>query len=163
MAGYTIRNRRLTDEEFFRIRREEVLPQWETGAQLENLEECVAAAYELSVGLGRNYALKLYEGTLFFVSHDRKLINSVADRIITIEDCRLNTFEGSYEELMEFRKRAASVMVFDKQKQKLLLDTRISEVLSRLSIPGKGDDIAALDLEYKKLLQELRQLETGGI
>jgi methylaspartate mutase epsilon subunit len=61
MKGYTIRSRRLTDEEFFRIRREEVLPQWETGRQLENLDECIAAAYELSVGLGRNYALKLAE------------------------------------------------------------------------------------------------------
>jgi methylaspartate mutase epsilon subunit len=61
MQEYTIRNKRLTDEEFFRIRREEVLPQWETGKQIENLDECIAAAYELSVGLGRNYAITLKE------------------------------------------------------------------------------------------------------
>ena len=59
MAKYTIRNKRLTDEEFFRIRKEEVLPQWETSREIENLDENIAAAYEHSVGLGRNYALKL--------------------------------------------------------------------------------------------------------
>lgn len=55
---YTIRNRRLTDEEFFHIRNTEVLPQWESGKAIENLDECFAAAKELSVGLGRNYALQ---------------------------------------------------------------------------------------------------------
>ena len=59
MAKYAIRNKRLDDDEFFRIRREEVLPQWETGKDLENLDECIAAAKELSVGLGRNYAIQL--------------------------------------------------------------------------------------------------------
>jgi methylaspartate mutase epsilon subunit len=59
MAKYEVRNRRLSDEEFFRIRKEEVLPQWETGRELENLDECIAAAYELSVGAGKNYALTL--------------------------------------------------------------------------------------------------------
>ena len=54
MAEYTIRNKRLDDDEFFRIRREEVLPMWETGKQLENLEECIDAARECSEG--KNYA-----------------------------------------------------------------------------------------------------------
>jgi methylaspartate mutase epsilon subunit len=58
MAKYTIRNKRLTDDEFFRIRKEEVLPQWETSREIENLDENIAAAYELSVGAGRNYAIK---------------------------------------------------------------------------------------------------------
>ena len=43
----SVRNQRLTDDEFFRIRREEVLPQWETGKDIENLDENVAAAREL--------------------------------------------------------------------------------------------------------------------
>jgi methylaspartate mutase epsilon subunit len=51
-----IRNQRLSDEEFFRIRREEVLPQWETGRALTDLDECIAAAKELSQG--KSHALK---------------------------------------------------------------------------------------------------------
>jgi methylaspartate mutase epsilon subunit len=50
-----IRNQRLGDEDFFRIRKEEVLNQWETGRQLEDLDECIAAAKELTDGF--NYAL----------------------------------------------------------------------------------------------------------
>ena len=56
-----IRNKRLTDEEFFRIRKEEVLPQWKTSHDIENLDENISAAYELSVGAGRNYAIALRE------------------------------------------------------------------------------------------------------
>ena len=61
MPEYTIRNKRLSDDEFFRIRKEEVLPQWETSRDIENFDECIAAAYEYSVGLDRNYAIKLRE------------------------------------------------------------------------------------------------------
>ncbi|HEY0877099.1 MAG TPA: hypothetical protein VGE10_01475 [Zeimonas sp.] len=53
----TVRNERLGDDEFFRIRNEEVLPQWETGRALHDLDECIAAARELSQG--KNQTLKL--------------------------------------------------------------------------------------------------------
>ncbi len=36
-ASITVRNERLSDEEFFRIRREEVLPQWETGKEIDKV------------------------------------------------------------------------------------------------------------------------------
>jgi len=56
---WPIKNIRLSDEEFFRIRREEVLCQWETGKELENLDECIAGAKEVSEG--KNYALRLLD------------------------------------------------------------------------------------------------------
>lgn len=104
-------------------------------------------------------SLKLYEGTLFFVSHDRKLISSIADRIISIEDHKLNTFEGSYAEYNEFKNSPSTANV-DKQKQRLILDTRMAEILGRLSMPGKGEDLELLDMEYKKILTEIRKLES---
>jgi len=52
-----IKNERLSDEEFFKIRNNEVLTQWETGKQVANLEENIAAAKELSQG--KSYALTL--------------------------------------------------------------------------------------------------------
>lgn len=54
-----VKNVRLSDDRFFKIRREEVLPQWETGRQIEDLDECVAAAKELSEG--KNYARRFME------------------------------------------------------------------------------------------------------
>jgi len=108
-------------------------------------------------------AMRLHEGTILFASHDRKLISSTADRIIFIEDSRLNTFEGSYGEYVEYRKRSADSVETERKRQKLLLDTRLSEILSRLSMPGKDDDVEQLDMEYKKILAEIRQLESGKI
>ena len=57
--GAAVQNKKLTDDEFFRIRREEVLPQWDTGKEIENLEENIAAAKEISQG--KNSALKFLE------------------------------------------------------------------------------------------------------
>lgn len=106
-------------------------------------------------------AMRLYEGTILFASHDRKLITNIADRIVLIEDCRLNTFEGSYGEYVESGKRADDSGETDRDMKKLLLDTRLSEVISRLSMPGKGDDVEQLDMEYKSILAEIKQLKSG--
>jgi len=54
-----IKNKRLTNEEFFKIRKEEVLPMWATGKGVENLSECIEIAKELSQG--KNFAMKLKE------------------------------------------------------------------------------------------------------
>ncbi len=43
-------------------------------------------------------ALKEFEGTVLFVSHDRYFISAVADKIVEIEDKKLNTYEGNYAE-----------------------------------------------------------------
>jgi methylaspartate mutase epsilon subunit len=56
--AFAIRNKKLSDEEFFK-KREEVLKQWETGRQVANLKENIAVAGELS--RGKSYALTLAE------------------------------------------------------------------------------------------------------
>jgi macrolide transport system ATP-binding/permease protein len=104
-------------------------------------------------------ALKLYEGTVLFVSHDRKLISSTADRIMAIEDCSIKTFNGSYEEYLESKREVKLSKAEERYKMKLVLETRLSEVLGRLSMPGKEDDIQALDLEYKDLLKKIKEIE----
>ena len=43
------------------------------------------------------YALKNYEGTVFFVSHDRYFINTVSTRIIELRDKVLYNFIGNYD------------------------------------------------------------------
>ncbi len=54
-----VRNRKLSDEEFFKIRNEQVLPQWETGKAIQDLDECIAAARQLTEG--KNHAIILKE------------------------------------------------------------------------------------------------------
>ncbi len=45
-----------------------------------------------------NNALKVYEGTLIFVSHDREFVSTLANRILEIRDKKMIVFDGSYEE-----------------------------------------------------------------
>jgi ATPase subunit of ABC transporter with duplicated ATPase domains len=47
-----------------------------------------------------NLALENYPGTLFFVSHDREFISSLATRIIEITENGVVDFKGSYDEYL---------------------------------------------------------------
>ena len=48
-------------------------------------------------------ALKAYEGTILFVSHDRWLVESLATRIIEITPSGIDDYYGNYREFMERR------------------------------------------------------------
>jgi len=48
-----------------------------------------------------NLALENYPGTLFFVSHDREFISSLATRVIDIRPDRVVNFKGTYEEYLQ--------------------------------------------------------------
>ena len=47
-----------------------------------------------------NLALENYPGTLFFVSHDREFISSLATRIIEITADGINNFKGGYDDYL---------------------------------------------------------------
>ncbi|MFA5250214.1 MAG: ATP-binding cassette domain-containing protein [Parachlamydiales bacterium] len=54
------------------------------------------------------WGLEEYQGTLIFASHDRDLIDSVANRIFAFENHRLQIFDGSYKEYLERQKPASA-------------------------------------------------------
>ena len=47
-----------------------------------------------------NTALDKYKGTLFFVSHDREFVSSIATRIIEIKADGIVDFTGNYEDYL---------------------------------------------------------------
>lgn len=47
-----------------------------------------------------NTALKKYDGTIIFVSHDREFVSSLATRVVEIKDQRLLDYQGSYNEYL---------------------------------------------------------------
>jgi len=47
-----------------------------------------------------NLALENYPGTLFFVSHDREFVNSIATRIIEMTPTGINQYSGTYDEYL---------------------------------------------------------------
>lgn len=51
-------------------------------------------------------ALTAFDGTLLFVSHDRRFIEAVATKIALIENRSLSVFDGNYPQFLEQRKLA---------------------------------------------------------
>ena len=49
-------------------------------------------------------ALKEFEGTIVFVSHDRSFMDNVATRILQIKDRKITSFRGNYSEYLEEKK-----------------------------------------------------------
>lgn len=47
-----------------------------------------------------NTALDKYKGTLFFISHDREFVSSIATRILEIKEDLIIDFSGNYEDYL---------------------------------------------------------------
>lgn len=101
--------------------------------------------------------LKDYDGTILFVSHDRKFIKKVATDIFIIKNNKINTFRGNYDEYLKFINKSNNINV-NYKNEKMILENKLSEIVGRLSMPGKNDDIEKLDAEYKKLLKSLKEV-----
>lgn len=103
--------------------------------------------------------LKEYEGTLLFVSHDRKFVSNIASQIMTIENFQIKLFPGTYQEYLERNNDSLKDQKEEIQAKLFILKNRLSEVIGKLSLPAKGEDIQALDEEYYKILAEIKKLE----
>src|SRR5699024_5673834 len=73
--------------------------------------------------------LSEYEGTIIFVSHYRKFIENVANIVVVIQNKDLTFFDGTYK---QYKSHQSSKIRDSIQDESLLLETKISEVLSRL-------------------------------
>lgn len=56
-----------------------------------------------------NQALKKYEGTIIFVSHDREFVSSLATRVLEIKDKTMIDFQGTYDEYLTDLERNRAV------------------------------------------------------
>jgi ATP-binding cassette subfamily F protein 3 len=53
-------------------------------------------------------ALVAFPGTVLLVSHDRALLDAVAERTLAIEDCELHAYDGGWAEMLRRREERAS-------------------------------------------------------
>lgn len=93
-----------------------------------------------------------FKGTVLFVSHDRRLIEQVANRIIEIKDRSLSVFEGNWREFHEYTPKKERD---GKEDELLLLSTKITEVLSKLSF----EPSQALEEEFQQLLEQKKRIQ----
>ena len=89
------------------------------------------------------------------ISHDRKLISSICNKIFEIKDCKLITFNGNYYDYSQSHNKKVRN---NKEDEKMLLRTKLSEVLSRLSIEKSDIIKEKLEEEYNKILEKLNNI-----
>lgn len=100
--------------------------------------------------------LKEYDGSLLFVSHDRSFISKVADMIMNIDDYKINMFDGTYEQFSNVTYQSKSLDDQEVEKQVLILENQLTEVIGKLAMPSKNYDMQALDREYNEILDKLK-------
>lgn len=66
---------------------------------------------------GLEAALKEFDGTVIFVSHDRYFLSAIASSVAEIEDKKLSCFAGGYEEYIAEKKRASLPEKRDEHKR----------------------------------------------
>ena len=103
-------------------------------------------------------SLKEYDKTLMIVSHDRKFINAIANQIMVIEDSKIKMFMGTYNEYLNKKDKGLNNRD-EIQKQIIILENRLSEVIGKLSIKLKKEDLEILDKEYYEIVGKLKNLK----
>lgn len=95
------------------------------------------------------YLMKEFKGTILFVTHDVDLINNVATNIMIIKDKKIIEFEGNYAKYLEYKENKKKTI----NNNSLLLEFKLAEITSRLSICKDEKEKEKLEEEYKKLLE----------
>ncbi|AGK98518.1 ATPase component of ABC transporters with duplicated ATPase domain [Clostridium pasteurianum BC1] len=103
--------------------------------------------------------LKDYCGTILFVSHDRRFISSLGNNIIYIEDNKILTSKGTYEEYLQKKSNCLTDREEEIKEQLFVLENRLSEIIGKLSAPSKRDDVKNLDIEYYKIIKQIKDLK----
>ena len=105
-------------------------------------------------------ALKNTNKTLLIVSHDRKFISNICNYILEIENNEIHKFDGSYDEYMNFKSKPKASKNEKANKEKImLLENKLSEVISLLSFETNLEKKELLEVEYIDLLNKLKALK----
>lgn len=120
-------------------------------------------------------ALAEFKGTIILVSHDRYLINRVADRIIEVTPDEVRSYEGNFdvyamqsaeerkaaEESEQLKKleRQKQEYLENKQKQYRSKEQRAADARRRARIKELEQEIEAAEIAIFKLEQEIQEPE----
>ncbi|MBQ7912993.1 MAG: ABC-F family ATP-binding cassette domain-containing protein [Clostridia bacterium] len=121
-------------------------------------------------------ALKEFDGTLLFVSHDRYFIRALAGKILELEDGNATSFTGDYDEYTAYKnslkaakteaQRAPAPIVPKNTEQKdgyyRSKEERAADAKRRTRIKKIEEEISALETEDEELNASLSDPEVTG-
>lgn len=99
--------------------------------------------------------LQEYKGTIIFVSHDRRFVEQVATRGLVIHNQQIQLQESREEGRISRNQPDRPRPHHTSEEEKLVLEMKISEVLSRLSMEPSEE----LEAEFQRLLLEKKKLQ----
>jgi len=103
-----------------------------------------------------------FPGSILLISHDLYLLDKVCDTMLIFDNCTILRLEGSVSNYLDKKHHDGDYSYLRKsniEEEKLLLETKITKVLGELSLHKPGDfAYAALDAEYRKLIQLKKQI-----
>ena len=99
-----------------------------------------------------------YPGVLLFISHDQSFVDTVANRLLLIENKGLRAFDGN---LSDYQSQAKVPRPKPDAAQRMVLETRLARIVSELSMPGVNRE--ALDEEYRSVLEDLKRLSENTL
>jgi ATP-binding cassette subfamily F protein 3 len=91
-------------------------------------------------------ALIAYDGTLVIVSHDRFFLDTIATRIVAIEDAKIHNYMGNYSYYIQKRKDLMT-------SSPTLNTTENSEKTSKEEKPKKTKEQKRVESEFRKKIQ----------
>ena len=102
-------------------------------------------------------ALSEYEGTLLIVSHDRYLINSLADRIFYLTPTGIEIFEGNYDDFLDKFKPFAKPVQPEKERVEKQIEYKNKKERDALKRKTKAR-VAKIEIEISELEDKLNNL-----
>jgi ATP-binding cassette, subfamily F, member 3 len=109
-------------------------------------------------------ALKRYEGTLIFVSHNRYFIEKLANKVWWIEDQDVREYPGSYKEyLYKVQQENTSIAPVSKSKSTMVTSSKKETWKQRdeneLALKQAQKKLSLQENELKKVKQTLEEIE----
>lgn len=109
-------------------------------------------------------ALSDYDGTMFIISHDRAMINSIATKLMFLHRDGMEVFNGSYDEWKETRMEQSGAVTVEKEEEKPKVNAykQQKELQSRLRkattlVKRLEEEIEAAEKEAKEINERLAE------
>ncbi len=102
-------------------------------------------------------AVKKYQGTVFFVSHDRYFLNKIADKIFELTPDGINRYEGNYDDYLRTQ-NISSVFASEKKSENLSARTYEEEKRRQANIKNKTKKLELAEKTIEETENKIEEL-----
>lgn len=100
--------------------------------------------------------------TIVVVSHDREFISNICNYILEIDNQKINEFDGCYNDYIAFKNKPKINLKEKNVKDNLmLLENRLSEVISLMSIESNLNKKELFEEEFNELVVKIKELKNS--